>query len=327
MLATGDSEPRPPSENARRRQHRRAHRRGSRLLVALVAIAAIAFVGGSLTGAGREKRTTALTSTAVELPRGGREVFSDYRVVAFYGAPQDEQLGALGVGPPSEAARRLAEQARPYRRPDRPVLPAFELIATVASAHPGDDGSYRFRQPARVIRQYLDAARDVRGLLILDIQPGRASFMDEVRRLRRYLREPDVGLALDPEWHVAAPAAPGEEIGSVDARTVNQVSAFLAGIVERGDLPEKLLVVHQFTEEMIREGERLAARPGVALTINVDGFGDRANKVAKYRQLRPRGGAGGIHSGFKLFYEEDSGLMSPAQVMDLRPRPDLIVYE
>jgi hypothetical protein len=34
-----------------------------------------------------------------------------------------------------------------------------------------------------------------------------------------------------------------------------------------------------------------------------------------------------FHDGFKLFYHEDTGLMSPAQVLRLRPRPELIVYE
>ena len=31
--------------------------------------------------------------------------------------------------------------------------------------------------------------------------------------------------------------------------------------------------------------------------------------------------------GFKLFYHEDLKMMSPAQVMRLTPRPDIIVYE
>ena len=52
-------------------------------------------------------------------------------------------------------------------------------------------------------------------------------------------------------------------------------------------------------------------RPGLATTMNVDGFGDRANKVAKYREFTHDGTH--FHRGFKLFYEEDTGLMTPAQ--------------
>ena len=63
----------------------------------------------------------------------------------------------------------------------RPLQPAFELIATVVTAAPGDDGRYRYRQSDTVINRYLEAARRVKALLVLDIQPGRADFMDEVR--------------------------------------------------------------------------------------------------------------------------------------------------
>ena len=34
-----------------------------------------------------------------------------------------------------------------------------------------------------------------------------------------------------------------------------------------------------------------------------------------------------FHNGFKLFYEEDTNLMSPRQVLALRPPPDIVVYE
>jgi hypothetical protein len=34
-----------------------------------------------------------------------------------------------------------------------------------------------------------------------------------------------------------------------------------------------------------------------------------------------------LHDGFKLFYEEDGRVMTPAQVLRLRPQPDFVVYE
>ncbi len=259
-----------------------------------------------------------------ELPRGGREIFPRHRVVAFYGAPQDRQLGALGIGSPAGAAARLERQARAYRPSGRPVLPAFELIAVVAAYAPGADGLYRTRQPARVIDRYLAAARKARMLLILDIQPGHADFLREVRALRRWLLQPDVSLALDPEWHTPG-QVPGRSIGSVTAEKVNEVSAYLSGIVRSRRLPQKLLVVHQFTHDMIEGKSRLAHHPGVALTINVDGFGGRAIKIAKYRSfVRYRDG---FHHGLKLFYEEDTNLLKPRSVLALRPRPELVVYE
>jgi hypothetical protein len=265
------------------------------------------------------------SSKPVELPRGGRRLFPEWRVVAFYGAPQARELGTLGIGSPQQAARRLGRQARPYGRPGRPVLPAFELIATIVHSDPGEDGDHAARQETRTIARYLRAARRNRMLLILDVQPGYAPFIDEVRGLRRFLREPDVSIALDPEWSLRPPALPGQEIGSTDAATINEVSAYMSKIVRTHRLPEKLLVVHRFTDDMIDNEAALRRYPGVALTVNVDGFGDRPNKVSKYRSFtRDRHDR---HHGFKLFYGEDVNLMSPRRVLRLRPPPELVVYE
>jgi hypothetical protein len=247
-------------------------------------------------------------------------------VVAYYGAPQSPRLGALGVGTPEQAAQRLARQARPYGLLGRrPVLPGLQLIAVIANAHAGPDGLYRTRQPADVVRRYLRAARRARGLLILDIQPGRADVMDEVRALRPFLRDPHVALAIDPEWTMGPGEVPGQTIGSIDAAEVNRVSSWLSGLVRREGLPEKLLIVHQFTQDMITRRAALRSRPGVALVVMADGFGSAELKRATYAQVSAR--RGDWRSGFKLFYEEDTGLMTPGQVLALRPRPDVVVYE
>jgi hypothetical protein len=233
----------------------------------------------------------------------------------------------LGIGSPDKAADRLLRQASAYDRRRRPALPALELISTVANADPGVDGMYSARQPRAVIDRYLAAAREARALLILDVQPGRRDFVDEVRHLAPYLRHPDVGLALDPEWHVQPGEVPGQVIGSVTAQTVNEVSAYLAELVAAYDLPQKLLIVHQFTAGMIADREQLEPRDGVAIVLNSDGFGDPPNKVAKYDQLRPRGTLDAFHEGFKLFYREDIGVMPPGEVLGLDPPPDVVIYE
>lgn len=248
--------------------------------------------------------------------------------MAFAGAPQDEALGALGDGKPGEVALRLRQQADAYERPNRPVVPALELISTVVNTDPGEDGLYRIQQDEDVIDRYLKLARSTGALLLLDIQPGHADFMDEVERLEPYLREPDVGLALDPEWNLGpTDGIPGEEFGSVDADEVNEISEYLQGLVEEEDLPQKLLVVHQFTDNMISDKDDLVARPDVAVTLNVDGVGDPPNKAAKYEELHQDTAAQQLPGGFKLFYEEDTDLMQPNEVLRLRPQPDFVVYE
>jgi hypothetical protein len=208
------------------------------------------------------------------------------------------------------------------------VLPAFELIATVAASAAGPSGSYSSRQSAATVTRYLRAARRHKALLMLDIQPGRSPFMREVRAFRRFLAEPDVSLALDPEWSMGPGQLPGKQIGSTDAATVNEVSRYLSRIVRSRHLPQKLLVVHRFTQDMIRSEEQLKSDPGVALVVNVDGFGDQPIKIAKYRDFTRKGRAAKARSnGFKLFYKEDTNLMSPRRVLRLKPAPDLVVYE
>ena len=76
---------------------------------------------------------------------------------------------------------------------------------------------------------------------------------------------------------------------------------------------------------MIVGKDTVAKRPGLATTFNVDGFGDRPNKIAKYRAFTSE--ATRFHDGFKLFFREDTNLMRPRDVLGLRPPPDLVVYE
>jgi hypothetical protein len=313
----------------RREEARRRTRRQRRVAVASIVVLTVLVLAGVLLAAGGEEESpeanAAREQKPAELPRGGRSIFPERRVVAFYGAPQERELGALGIGSPGQAARRLERQARYYAKPGRPVLPAFELITTIVHSDPGEDGDHSGRQDPRTIGRYLRAARRRDMLLILDIQPGYAPFMREVRALRRYLEEPDVSLALDPEWSMSPPALPGQEIGSTSASVVNEVSAYLSRIVRKRRLPEKLLVVHRFTGDMIENEEALRRHPGVALTVNVDGFGDRPNKRSKYREFTR--GRRDRHHGFKLFYSEDVNLMQPRHVLRLRPPPELVVYE
>ena len=293
-------------------------------LLGLVVAGTLVLLG---TGGKPAPQDTAAEGTVpppAELPRGGRSILPEFRVVAYYGAPQARELGALGIGSPRGAVRRLARQARPYGKRARPVLPALELITVIANADAGDDGMYRSRQKDRVIRRYLNAARRAKALLLLDIQPGRSDFFTETTRLEKWLKEPDVSLALDPEWRVREGEVPGQIIGHVDAREVNATSAWLSQLVQHNDLPEKLFVVHQFTDDMVDES-RLKPRPGLATVLNVDGFGNQAVKKAKYHDFTRQ--APDFYHGFKLFYEEDTDMMRPKQVLKLRPRPVLVVYE
>ena len=303
-------------------------RRAAAIAVAVIGLLLIAIVVRGCGGNGdapSRAATTPKPKPLAQLPRGGRQLLPKYRVVAYDGAPQDAELGTLGIGTPTAAGKRLLRTAAGYRSLGRPVMPAMELIASVANASPGDDGTYRTQQPAAVIDRYLKAARAIKGILILDIQPGYVDFLTEARRLEPWLKQPDVMLALDPEWHLHPPDIPGRVIGSVDAAELNAVSFWLDGLVQRDRLPQKLLIVHQFADGEILNQARLKRRRHLATVLNIDGFGSQVVKVAKYRQFIAA--APGFFKGFKLFFKEDLNTMKPRQVARIRPRPDVIVYE
>jgi hypothetical protein len=256
-----------------------------------------------------------------QLPRGGRQLFPRYRVVGFYGM---QNLDVLGAGPPDVVAQRLLEVARPYARPERPVMPMFELIATIAHPFPTPNGLYRTHQEDAIVRSFLQAVRRIDGVLVLDVQPGRDDFLSSVRHWEPYLRQPDVGIALDPEFAMGPGQVPGRHLGRTDAAAINRASAYVAGIVRRHRLPQKLFMVHQFHDSMIRDKARIAIRPGLAMTWNADGFGVRKDKLDDYRSYtRDRR----FHPGLKLFYENDVDLMSPLEVMGLKPVPRVINYQ
>jgi hypothetical protein len=262
-----------------------------------------------------------------ELPGGGRRIFPERRIVAFYGNPTAAELGVLGIGKPSKMLVKLRRQAKPYARKTRPILPALELISSIAANAPGRDGRYVNHVPAKIINRYLRAARKAEALLVLDIQPGHADFMSETVRLRRWLKEPDVGLAIDPEWHTPG-VVPGTQLGSITAAEVNRVTRYVAKIVRQERLPQKLFIIHQFTQNMVRNKSQLQTPRELAVVMNVDGFGTRSGKLSKYKDFtRKPNRPPGTYVGFKLFYREDTNLYTPKEVMALKPRPDVVMYE
>lgn len=251
-------------------------------------------------------------------------LFPHDRIVAFYGEPGAPELGVLGDASPAQMWPKLAAQAAAYARPGTTVLPAYELIAFVAQASAGGDASYTTKVSDATIASTLRVVRRHHGLLILDIQPGRTSFLADAVALAPWLIQPDVALALDPEWELQAGQIPLQQIGHTTAGEINAVSAWLRRLVIAHHLPQKLLVVHQFDSFMVQNKAAVAIRSQIALTFNMDGFGTQAQKLGKYKMLA----ADSLdYLGLKLFYDRDAGLYTPAEVLAIKPAPNLIEYE
>ena len=246
------------------------------------------------------------------------------RVVAYYGNHLVPAMGVMGETGPLEAVARVQAATDPYSRPDRPAIGAFEMIVTVAQARPGSDGNYSAPSDLAELRPWLDAARDAGLHVIFDIQPGRSRFLGEVQYYEELLKEPHVHLALDPEWRMGPTGVPGQGVGQVDASEVNEVARWLSDLVVESDLPDKMLIVHQFQTRMLTNRSTLETQPGLIHIIHMDGFGPQWLKLQTYSYVKVDPP---LFNGFKLFYDEDTDIFQPDELLQISPVPDLITYQ
>ncbi len=208
-----------------------------------------------------------------------------------------------------------------------PVIPAFEIIATVAQGSPGPAGSYSYESPVRSLRPWVSAATKAGLYVILDLQPGRDNLLAQARRYRSLLLRPNVGLALDPEWKLQPGQVPLRQIGSVSITEINSVVNWLARFTAQHHLPQKLLELHQFRLSMIQNEARLSTRhDDLAIVINMDGQGApqvKADTWAGIIGAAPRG----VHFGWKDFYVKDKPMLGPVATIERTPSPVLISYQ
>ena len=254
-------------------------------------------------------------------------ILPESRVVAYYGHPNADSMGILGLYDPEELHAQLRDQARAYERadPDRPVVMAFELIASVAQPEPGPDGTYLLYTDHDTIRDFVEFTQANDLLLILDIQIGRTSVEEEMALIEEFLAEPNVHLAIDPEFSMGPDEVPNIDIGSVDAEDINFAQAELARLVEEHDLPPKLLIVHRFTDGMITDADDIDEVESVQFILDFDGFGDPVSKQEGYGLYANEDSV--EFTGIKLFYDQDRPLMQPEDVINLDPSPDFVMYQ
>lgn len=273
--------------------------------------------------------TPSPTPEQLELPRGGTEIFPDYRLFGYSGAPDAPGQGRLGIGNLNKRVVEMEKRAKPYKG-GREILPVMELIATTVHSTPGKDGMYRTRIEDKVVKQWLKTARKNEAILLLNIQPGRADFIDEVKAYEKWLKEPDVGLALDPEWAIGKGQVPGRVFGKTTGKELNGVAKWTADLVEENNLPEKVIVYHQLRADVVNKEGGLKEHEGVVLVKSIDGIGPPGAKVELYKRIM-KDAPKFVSPGFKLFYEEDaegaSRLMTSKEVMALKPRPEYILFE
>ncbi|MDO8566912.1 MAG: hypothetical protein Q7R58_02030 [bacterium] len=254
------------------------------------------------------------------------------RVVAYYGNFYSKQMGVLGEYPTDQMLAMLASTTALWTAadPSTPAIPAIHYIAAVAQASAGKEGKYILRMPDDQIDHALDLANRIQGIVFLDVQVGKSTLEYELPQLEKYLKMPQVHLAIDPEFSMKYGDRPGTVIGTFDAADITYAAEYLAGLVRDNHLSPKILIVHRFTQAMITNYKKIQPLPEVQIVIDMDGFGSKEKKYGTYnRVIAPEPVQ---FTGIKLFYKNDvrppaNGLLSPEEVLKLTPAPIYIQYQ
>jgi hypothetical protein len=270
----------------------------------------------------------AVAETGVQLPGGGQVLFPMRRIIALYGNPGTPALGALGEQDLAASITRARTVAARYSALSKvPVIPAFEIITTVAERSAGRDGTYSDEMSVAALRPWVRAAAKAGMYVTLDLQPGRANFLTQARHYQSLLRLPNVGLALDPEWKLGPHQLPLRQIGSVGITEVNSVVSWLARLTAHYRLPQKLLELHEFRLTMISGIQQLDTRShDLAIVINMDGQGAPSTKQQTWAAV-VAGAPRGVFFGWKDFYVKDTPMLGPRATFLHKPQPVLISYQ
>ncbi len=254
------------------------------------------------------------------------------RIVAYYGNFYSKGMGVLGQYPEAEMIQKLKGEVAVWNAadPTTPVVPAINYIVITAQGSAGKDGKYRLRMPDTQIEHALELAKQVDGIVILDVQVGLSDLPTELPIYEKYFKMPQVHLGIDPEFAMHNGTRPGRVIGSFDAVDINYAANYLAKIVKENNLPPKILVVHRFTEDMVTRYKKITPLPEVQIVMDMDGWGFAAKKINTYNTVvypEPV-----QFTGFKLFYKNDilppsTRMLTPAEILKLTPQPSFIQYQ
>jgi hypothetical protein len=275
-------------------------------------------------------------ATGLEAPPEGirpaqpmmESVLEGNQILAFYGKPGASSMGILGEYTKEQLAPFLEAYAKLYDEANGElgVVPAFYIVYGTCWPD-GEIGILR----RSIVEEYVEFAAQRGWLVFLDHQIGKYGVEHAISLMLPFLQYPNVHLAIDPEWRTLRPM---REIGYVTGDELNRAQAMIEDYLAEHDLPgNRMLVVHQFANSMIRQRELVETRfDRVTLVHTADGFGSPALKRHSYGQ---NARATNIPvKGFKLFFESkvpgagwDVPLMLPEEVLALDPLPLVIMYQ
>ncbi len=251
----------------------------------------------------------------------------NHRLVIFYGNPLSPVMGPLGQYSDTDLMAKLHEQAQAYATldPSHPTVPALDYVTPIVQSVSMADGSWVYRMPADSIEHYINLANSNHALFFFDMQIGHSTVQKEVNLLWPYIQEPGVEVALDPEFDLPPGAIPDQVFGHMTAAEINWVIDKLSNLVITNHLPSKILIIHQFLQEMLPDWQKIQLKPGVEVVTCVDGFGTPAEKIGDYQTFDNQQLI--QYPGMKMFYKLDTPVMSPSAVLALNPPPLMVMYQ
>lgn len=262
----------------------------------------------------------------------GQSRLLQYYVLNDYGASVSPPLGTAND---TQFVAKMKQITASYQQadPGRSIVPSIDLVDPVADGIPGPDGMYRHFRSDDSVQHYLQLARSNHMLFFFDTQVGWSTQQKDVTQLLPYLQQPDVDLALDPEWEMRPGDIPGQNRGRTTAATINWTIDLLSSLVEVQHLPPKILIVHLFMSDEAPDWQNIQLKPGVTLILSIDGQGYPQAKIDKYEYFASVWKKYPL--GFKVFLQIpcdryvycEEPVMTPDQVLALKPAPVMVQYQ
>lgn len=245
-------------------------------------------------------------------------------LVGYYGRPYSKALGILGVHDIDTLVDLMKKKKEEFEKvTTQRVVPTFHIIKDIATLEPGHDNDHIKPLNEDIIMNYINRAQKENFAVILDVQLGTMKPIDAITPILKFLKYPNVHLAVDPEFKIPNHGRypPGKYVGHIFGDDVNEVqNAMQKYINENGITGKRMLIVHMFMDRMLRKKELVQNYPSIDLLYNIDGHGRGSTKVKIYNSLYDEEAKKIADGGFKIFFKNDKKpLMTPSQILGIEP--------
>jgi glycosyltransferase involved in cell wall biosynthesis len=244
---------------------------------------------------------------------------ADPVLVAHYGSPAAVDLGILGFGPRQKAARRVLGHA--LRQPRGAATPALYLLSVAATSTPGWNETFSSSLSPERVESYRAAAQSVGARLIIGIQASRQSFRDALAPFEEILREPGVGVGLQPAWSQPADD-PDREVGRAPWPRADLEDALRWISDVTSAAPPTIVLIHS-TPDVTWPGDWAPADlPGLDVIGLAERIGTLGEKKDAFDTMAARAPAAGLQFDFR----SDPEILEPAELRQLCPASRIVVY-